>query len=187
MSELLRRDGYTVVGGDIGLQDVHISYDDAQEAKKYIMSEFFGRTPVRTPVADDKQDKTLFGKGFNPQHRVYGDDGDPSVFFGAMIKHTCLESWRLRVLMTRSSRSPYNGQPQRSEACYGIEVIGGDVIEAVKQTRVVRSIGDISIAYIEQGTDIGMERKMFERPMTPDDCARIIQAAQRVLRRMNVE
>ena len=32
-----------------------------------------------------------------------------------------------------------------------------------------------------------MERKMFERPMISDDCERIIQTAQRVLRRMNVE
>lgn len=125
MSELLRRDGYTVVGSDISLQEVRITYDDAQGVKDYIMSEFFKGAPVRTPIADDKQDKTLFGKGFNPQYRVYGDDGDPSVFFGAMIRHTDLESWRLRVLMTRSSRSPHNGQPQRSEARYGIEFIGG--------------------------------------------------------------
>lgn len=180
-----RPDGFIVVGKPAPIGEVLVSYEHADELKKFVTSEYFEYIQPKTPELTEISDKSVAAKGF---HSIVdqGNNNDPSMFSGALLRHIDDSSWRLIVMLTRMRRSDYNLAPQRVEERYNFHVFGGDLYEATKQIRVTRGLGELTLDMVESGVEPELVRKMYERPVTEEDCRRVREKLSRAVKRAQI-
>lgn len=185
----MRRDGYLEVGPACLPFDAAISIEDANELRRVVEWDFFEHMPVKTPQASDQTDKTMSAKAFH--NRLSGDiDEIPSVFAGAVLRHIDQESWRLIIMQTKLRRARHNNAQQRIETRMNVEVFGGELAEAVRKVRVVRGVGELTVAAIEhqmaedvEEGHVVMQRRAYERHVTAEDCNDAAEYLRKVVRR----
>lgn len=175
------RDEYILVGKELAPFEVELGYESACELRNYIAQEYFLAMGAKTrvPRLDDASDKTIAGKSFGP-HPDFGMDLDVAVFAGASLKHEMDDSWKLRLL---TSRYKLDGTRNKVAARYHLDVIGGQVVQAKREVRIVRTRSDEFFDELLTDVPSQAERKMYERPLTEPDCERVITELSRVATR----
>lgn len=171
-----RKDGYKSVGELCTPFDTDITLEQANALRTTVVWDFFENMPVKTPAYDETSDKTMAAKAFHDRSfdRV---DELPSVFAGVVLRHIDAESWRMIIMQTKLRRARYNNAQQRIETRLNIEVLDGRLVEAIRKVRIVRGVGELTVAAIEHQMEedvedgyVVMQRRAYERKITPDDC-----------------
>lgn len=142
------QNGYIQVGAGCGLFDSKITIDNANEVRDAVALDFFQRVPVKIPEFSDTDTKMMYGKYF----RSSPDELEmnvSSMFAGVVLRNMDQEIWRLVIMQSKSRRARYNNAPQRVQTRMVIEVIGDEVVEAVKRVRAVRGVGELAVPRIE--------------------------------------
>lgn len=175
------RDDYVLVGKELAPFQVELSYEPACELRDFIAQDYFPTlgTRARVPHLDDESDKTMAAKSFGP-HPDFGMDLDVAVYAGASLKHEMDNSWKLRLL---TSRYKLDGTRNKVAARYYVDVIGGQVIQAKREVRIVRTRSDEFFDELLTDVPSQAERKMYERPLTELDCERVVMELSRVATR----
>lgn len=175
------RDDYIFVGKELAPFEVELGFERACELRDYVARDYFSAMgkKTRVPRLDESSDKTMAGKSFGP-HPDFGMDLDVAVFAGASLKHELDDSWKLRLL---TSRYKLDGTRNKVAARYHVDVIGGQVVQAKREVRIVRTRSDEFFDELLTDTPAPAERKMYERPLTEADCDRVIAELSRVATR----
>lgn len=175
------RDDYVFVGKELAPFEVELGFEQACELRDYVARDYFAAMgkKTRVPRLDESSDKTMAGKSFGP-HPDFGMDLDVAVFVGASLKHELDDSWKLRLL---TSRYRLDGTRNKVAARYHVDVIGGQVVQAKREVRIVRTRSDEFFDELLTDTPAHAERKMYERPLTEVDCDRVIAELSRVATR----
>ncbi|MCB9819793.1 hypothetical protein H6796_00585 [Candidatus Nomurabacteria bacterium] len=192
MNQRLQNDGFKPVGPPCRPLECEISLDEANNLRQAVVWDFFDNMPVKTPFLSEDADKTMAAKAY---HNSYDENDDtPSLFTGAVLRHIDEESWRMIIMQTKLRRARWNNAGQRVETRYNIEVLGGQLVEAVRKVRIIRGVGELSVSAVEhqmeedvdEGSDGGyivVQRRAFERQVTQEDCGQIVDSLRRVARR----
>lgn len=178
-----RRDGYEQVGELIPIGESNITANDALMVRDFLAYDFFDRVRCRTPQFSETKDRTQFGKGFNAHG---GAEFDKNFFAGAVLRHLDPESWFAIVMIAKHSRSTTNNTPLRTESRYRIGMAGLSILQATKEVRVLRSVGELTADDIVNGVEIPTQRKAFEKALTTDDCGQMLGQLERVARRASI-
>lgn len=181
---MIRSDGFVQIGMPVPLGETHIAYEDAAMVRDYLAYDFFDRVPAKTPQVSEHYNRTQFGKGL---HRVGNIALDRDLFAGAILRHTDQDSWHSIIALVKYCRSNVNNGPQRIESYYRFGAVDHTLIQATKEVRVLRSIGELTVESITAQQKPDIQRKTFQRPMTIDDCDDVMGALGRVANRVQVQ
>lgn len=181
-----RSDGFVFVGSEVLPGDVSVSYEDVDGLRSYVMNEYFGHVPTKTPHVSETSDKTVGSKGFY-RYTPGFEENVPSIYTGALVHHTTQTSWRMRVMISRMRRIEWNNAEQRVMSRFRFEVIGGQLVEATKSAQIIRGVGELGIAQLMTGQVIERQRKMYERPVEEEDLSDITASLQRTVRRLQAQ
>jgi hypothetical protein len=171
------------VGSGVGPGEAQIDVNDASMLRDFLAYDFFRCVPARTPKISESFDQTQFGKGF---HRAGNVSLDRDLFAAAILKHVDMDSWHATIALAKYRRSPINNGSQRIESQYRIGVIGNTILQATREVRVLRSVGELTVDDIANQQDLDVQRKAFQLPMTVDDCGDVMGALERVAKRVQV-
>lgn len=189
----MRKDGYTEVGSRCAPFESRVNLEEVNGLRDFLVNDYFLAVPNLHVTSDENESgiaKIAHAKLFANKFAIDIDD-QPSVFGSAMLRYLDADTWRMVIMQTRSRRRSENIGQQRIVSRYNVEVMGDDIVEAVKKVQIVRDIGELTLEKIERqmeeeydGLAVEVERKAFERYMTPDDCAKAAEFLGRVTRRL---
>ena len=192
-SPRVRRDGYTEVGPACAPFDCQIDLEDAETLRDVVAWDFFYHMNAKTRLLSDIEDKTVCAKSFHPELGQMAVTETPSVFAGAILHRRGLDDWRMVVMQSKSRQARWNNARQHIETRLNVEVFNGELVEAVRKVRVVRGVGELTVAAIENQMEedseagfVVMQRRAFERQMTKEDCQAASEFLQRTVRRSKV-
>ena len=193
MSEYKRDGAYSRIGPQYAPFDHEISLADAELMRDFVEREFFENIArVKTPLLTDREDKTKGTVAFHgkPEH---GTDGDPSVFIGGLLHHQALESWRLRIMHTKMRRSPVNQTNHRISTVLAFDVLDSTLQVALREVKVYRHVGELSVAAIERAIETGddeqlpeLQRKYYQTPIDSATCQKARDTMCQALRRASI-
>lgn len=190
----VRKDGFVAVGSKCGPFEHEVGIEELNGLRSAIVETFFAEMPKVSRSLDDNSVKVACAKAFH--ERDFGSaELAPSVF-GAAILRTIqfddpeFDAWHLRIGHNRTQRARHNNAPQRIVTRMKVEVFNDQVVEAVKEVKVIRGVGELTPEAIEQqlleDTDDGhivMQRRAYERYMTSQDCDKAAQFLGQIARR----
>jgi len=184
--ERLTRDGYEFVGTPVEPFAVELDYDAALGLHNYIEQEFLPRMmrtygPRRTVRnLTQTRDTVMVGSSFGRQHY---SAPDLSVGFITVVKldHQTDESWHLRV---RDTNSRHDGTENKIARWYKIDVVADQLAQAMREVRVIRTRPEEAFRQLlDEELVVTPDRKIFETPLTNDDCVRLQERLQHVANR----
>lgn len=199
-----RRDGYTEIGSRCWPFESKLSLDQATGLRDFVLNDYLLTVPKIHVTHYDTQSKVAHAKLF-PNKFMEDVDDVPSVFGSAMLKNIDADTWRLVIMQTRTKRRSENIAQQRIVSRMNVEVMGDQVVEAVKKVQIVRGLGELTLESIEKAwvqNDEGelpiavfvndksneqvyqVERKAYERHMTPVDCEKAVEFLGKMSRRI---
>ncbi len=184
------RGDYELVGSPVAPLNLEIGPETAQELHDHVAQNFFPE--VMTLAGDNEtvvrefnetRDVTKMAVSFG-RNPYYSPDLGVGGFFGIRLTHQEDESWKLRAM---KSRYHHDGTPNRIMVRYMIDVMGGQLMQAKRIVQVIRTRSDEVFAQLLAEGDIAEpvkpEFKMFERPLTADDCGDLKERIAMGLRR----
>jgi hypothetical protein len=188
----MRRDGYLEVGPTCTPFESDITIDEADELRRSVVWDYFDNMPVKTRALTETSDKTMVAVSFHDPDELSADQL-PHMFAGAILSHTDLESWRMVITQAYYRRARHNNAQQRISTRFAVEVYDGQLVEAVRRVRVVRGVGDLTVAAIEKQMEedveeghIVMQRRAYERYLNSDDCERAVDFLSKAVKRRKV-
>ena len=159
-------DEFVRVGEEITVHDGILDLASAEELRRFIAMDFLATTNSRVSNLDYDSDKIAYSRS----HVIFTSDGrDASRFVGAILTHWP-DAWRLAVLVSRTCRAGWNNGEQRIGTRYALECHGYSIVQARKQVRLIRPVGELLVDHIASGTPPDIQRRMFERQMSATDC-----------------
>lgn len=174
---------FVQVGEPVLVHDGTMDYTVADDLRRYVLVDFMGVKNSRTPELDESHDKTIFSKS----HEIYTQEGqDARRFVGTVLTHW-RDAWRLAMLVSKTSRSGWNNGEQRLATRYSLECHGQTVVQARKQVKVIRPVGELLVEHIAAGLSPHIQRRVYERQMTLDDIDRLVELFTAVKRRSIVD
>lgn len=185
----VRKDGYTQISTGFHPTEFEIDVEEANELRNIVAWDFFDQVNARTPHVDDISDKTLFSKAF---HDTAPDavSLSPGIFGGVILKHLDAVSWRMIIMQSRIQRARYNNAAQRIETKLQLEVSNNVLIEATRRVKIVRGIGELTVAAIEKQMEedtedgqVRMVRRAFDCQMGREDCENAIDFLDNLAKR----
>lgn len=178
-----RPDDFVFVGKSVLPGDVEVTYNEVDQLRSFVMNEYFDKVPTKTPLLSETADKTVGGKAFH--YVAYtGIDDSPSVFTSALVHNQTQTSWRMRVMISRMGRAEWDNKQQRVASRYRFEIIGGQLVEATKNAQIIRDMAELSMAQMLSADGSELKRRMYERPITTEDCSTIVSALQKTVKRL---
>ncbi len=177
--------GYTQVGPSLGADGPEITYDEAAELRAVVANEFFDATNPKTPILTIDSDKTFAARSLAPQGPT-DDLNDTMIFAGAMLHHEDEELWRMKILLTRSSRMPHNKGEKKIQTRYFIGAVASNLIIATKQVKAVRDVDAGTTDLMRSSGALHRVRRAYEKNMTPADCELLHEKLGQVIRRAKV-
>lgn len=191
----MRPDGFTEVGPVCVPFDCQIDLEDAEALRDVLVQDFFHEMKGRakTPLVTESEDKTICSQSFQPELREMSVVETPIIYVSTMLHHTSLDSWRMAIMQSKARRASWNNAQQKIATRLNVEVFNGRLVEAVRKMKIIRGVGELTVAAIEnqteEDTEVGhivMQRRAYERHMTKDDCQWAIDFLQRTVRRSNI-
>lgn len=192
-----RKDGFVEVGSKCQPFEHEVSVDELNELRSAVVNGFFAEMPNVSRSYDNDVAKVACARAFH--ERDLGLVDQPPSVFGAAILRTVqfddpeFDVWRLRVSQNRTQRSRHNNASQRIVTRLKVEVFNDQVVEAIREVRVIRGVGELTAEAIAQqmfeDTDEGhivMQRRAYERYMTSRDCETAAQFLGQIARRAAV-
>ena len=158
--------GFLRVGQPATIGGVILDYGTLNELRDYVAQSFFDTVQVRTPVANDYEDKTSFVKHHSQMTET---ELESSRFVSLLLRHR-QDAWRLAIMKSELYRSSWNNGPQRVAKRYKMETLGGAVLEACKEVRIIRTVGYLSADSFGEEASFETQRRVYERQMTGRDC-----------------
>lgn len=160
--------GFQRVGSEVPFGEALVSYDDVSPIRDAAALEFLGAATTQTAEVDF--DRYSRGGALFFRTLVEMDDESPAKTVSSKLTHESItDGWRLRVGVATDT-DPYN----KKQIFYAIETMGQDVVEAKKETYLLR--GSMEPQVVDDGLCevIVRDRKMYERPMVAKDCDSIL-------------
>lgn len=184
----LTPDNYELIGKPIELFHAEIGYAIAIELHNYVAQKYFPSVmrvqsdrkeivPQLEETADTVAHAIKFG-----YDRFTNPDADSAAFTGVRLHHDSEDTWKLRVLLTRYK---HDLVPNKTIARYFLDIVGGQIFQAKKQVRVVRSGDELDVIDLMSDAEElpSTERIAFERPLTEQSCSILQERLAKVARR----
>jgi hypothetical protein len=182
------RNSYELVGRPVEPFMTELDHTAATNLRDYIAQDYFPTLmavrPDRkmVPHLSDQHDVVLASSGFGRQH-YSTPDLDIGSNLSLRLEHCQDESWKLRAW---HARYVHNGTENKIAVWYFLDVIGGQVLQAKRQVRIIRTNSDAAFArLLEEGPlrPIRTDRKAYELPLTENDCLQLQDRLGRVAKR----
>ena len=182
-------EGYPQVGPSLSVDEPEISYEAAEGLRQRVVEEFFDMMSPKVAYWNDDEDKVFAARSFRPL--VDNDLNDVMQFAGAMV-HNQDDIWRMKIMLTRSSRLPYRLASEeipgekKIQTRYFLGAVAGRLILATKQVKAVRDVTEAEPDLIASGRGLRRIRRSYERHMTPDDTELLHESLGRIIKRARV-
>ncbi len=182
-------EGYPQVGPSLSADEPEITYDAAEALRQKVVEEVFDVLSPRIAYWQNDEDKVFAARSFRPL--VDNDLNDVMQFAGAMVHHQD-DIWRMKIMLTRSSRLPYRLADEeipgekKIQTRYFLGAVAGRLILATKQVKAVRDVTEAEPDLIASGRGLRRIRRSYERHMTPDDTELLHDSLGRIIKRARV-
>jgi len=174
---------YLRVGAEVAFGEVSVAYGDVAPLHEIVTQDFTYSAHTYMPDKFDfDRSSSACGVYFEP--RDSGDDNLPQRYVNAVVSHESIpEGWRLT---TKISTASYDNLAAMKQVFYRVETAEGDVVQAVKAVKFVFDKSEFFISDDGLTEETTSTRKMYERPMTADDCQKLRQTLESTAKRAAV-
>ena len=177
-------DGFVVYGGPATDKDIMISYDQANELKEFVVSDYFEKVPSRAPYGQEYDNRQLASKGYDivpprfgssvPIEEVRAAARTPRNGVGVTLLDIDDDTWKLSIGLSNTRHLEIDSIPQRTESYYSFLSSGEMLLEATMKVRVIRNIARYSMGdHPSLVSWRNSEKRKMERQIIPSDLQRI--------------
>lgn len=175
----IEQEQYVHVGPILGIGETTLTIEEAQSFRNFVAQQYMPTVPMRIVGLSESHDKSISGA----RHLITLPNGvEAERYVTVMLQHGP-GYWRLGAMVSRAYRSMWNDEPAKVTVRYALEAWGPVLVEARRETRLVRTIGALTAEEIAQGGQgFTVQRRKMERAMIAQDVTDLTDLLVRVSR-----